>query len=143
MTSKEYDGIIRIMEHEKSCGTIIINQGKVLLISSTDDNGEVFWSFPKGHQEGGETDTETALRETLEEVGLQVEIIDWRPIIVGHYIHHGTARKDIHLFLAKKQSGEIKPQKNEVESWRWVEFDDIDDYLVDYYKEAWHEARRR
>lgn len=53
-------------EHEKSCGTIIINQSKVLLIGAKDDSGEIFWSFPKGHQEREETDLETALRETFE-----------------------------------------------------------------------------
>ena len=50
------------MKQEKSCGCIIVDDQKVLLISSKDDNGNIFWSFPKGHQEEGETDFETAIR---------------------------------------------------------------------------------
>lgn len=47
---------------------MIIDQNKVLLIGAKDENDQAFWSFPKGHQESGETDIETAVRETLEEV---------------------------------------------------------------------------
>ena len=48
----------------------------MLLIGTRDDNGKPFWSFPKGHQEDGETDIETAIRETKEETNLDVKIID-------------------------------------------------------------------
>ncbi len=131
------------MEHEKSCGTIIIDQNKVLVIGARDDDGKLFWSFPKGHQEVGETDIETAVRETLEEVGLQVEITDQKPIIVSHLIHDGTAVKDIYLFLAKTASDEIEPQENEVEFARWVKFPDVNKYLLDYYRDAWNEVKKR
>ena len=131
------------MEHEKSCGTIIIDWNKILLIGAKDDDEKMFWSFPKGHQEDGETDVETALRETFEEVGLNVEIIDQSPIIVSHTIRGGIAIKDIHLFLAKVKDGKIKPQVGEVEQCQWVNFNNIDDYLTDYYKEAWQESRKR
>jgi len=78
-------------------------------------NENLIWSFPKGHQEDDETDIETAIRETLEEVGLQTEVIDQDPIFTNHLIHDGTAIKDIYLFLAKITGGEIKPQEGEVE----------------------------
>lgn len=131
------------MNHEKSCGTIIINQNRVLLIGVKDDGGKMFWSFPKGHQENGETDVETALRETFEEVGLEAEIIDQKPITVSHFIHNSTAVKDIFLFLAKPKNRTIKLQTDEVELCRWVNFNEVDGYLTDYYKEAWQEARKR
>lgn len=99
------------MRHEKSCGTMIIDQSKVLLIGAKDENGRIFWSFPKGHQESRETDIETAVRETLEEVGLNVEVIDRTPIVVSHLIDDGRAVKDIYLLLAKVSSGVIQPQK--------------------------------
>ena len=46
------------------------------MIGARDDNDKLFWSFPKGHQEDGETDIETAIRETKEETNLDVKIID-------------------------------------------------------------------
>ena len=40
---------------EKSCGCIIIEDGKTLLINDNNNN----WGFPKGHAEGNETEQET------------------------------------------------------------------------------------
>ena len=37
------------MNKEKSCGCIILKDGKVLLISSKDDDGKLFWSFGEPH----------------------------------------------------------------------------------------------
>ena len=50
---------------EKSCGAIIFNDGKVLVVKQTSG----FYGFPKGHVEIGETEKETAIRETKEETG--------------------------------------------------------------------------
>ena len=37
------------------------------------------WSFPKGHVDPGESDYETALRETVEESGFSREILKITP----------------------------------------------------------------
>ncbi len=114
----------------------------MLLIGAKDDDGEMFWSFPKGHQEDGESNIETALRETFEEVGLNVEIVNRTPIIVSHHIHNGKDIKEIYLFPAKSKDEKIKAQAGEVELYQWLSFDEADNDLVDYYKEAWHKARK-
>ena len=131
------------MKHEKSCGTIIVNCDKVLVIGARDDDGKFFWSFPKGHQEDGESDIEAAVRETREEIGVETEVIDYEPIIVSHPIHYGAAVKDIYLFLAKVKSGEMKPQEGEVELAQWIDFKEADKCLYSYYKDAWNEAKSR
>lgn len=66
----------RIMKIEKSCGAIVFRRdhGKLLYLVLQHTAGH--WSFPKGHIEEGETETETAQREILEESGLQVSIDD-------------------------------------------------------------------
>ena len=43
---------------EKSCGAIIFNEGKVLVVKQTSG----FYGFPKGHVEIGETEKETHAR---------------------------------------------------------------------------------
>ena len=62
------------MKLEKSCGAVVYTHAdgalKYLLIQSL----EGFWGFPKGHMEPGETEEETALREIMEEVHLQVTL---------------------------------------------------------------------
>ena len=128
---------------EKSCGCIILKDNEVLLISAKDDEGKLFWSFPKGHQEDGETDAETAIRETKEETGLDVKIIDDEPIKTGHKIHGGTAYKEILLYVAKPLSYEIKIQESEVEKVRWVKINEAGKYLNGYYSDAWKELLSR
>ncbi|MDO4742343.1 MAG: NUDIX hydrolase [Candidatus Saccharibacteria bacterium] len=131
------------MNREKSCGCIILKDGKVLLIGAKDNEGELFWSFPKGHQEDGETDTGTAIRETKEEVGLDVKIVDEEPIKTGHLRHGGTAYKEILLFVAEPLNDEIKIQEDEVEKVRWVKIDKAGEYLDGYYRDAWGELVSR
>ena len=58
------------MKYEKSCGCIIIDNRKVLLVKQTSGD----WGFPKGHVENNETEIETAIRETKEETNIDVEI---------------------------------------------------------------------
>lgn len=128
---------------EKSCGCIILKDNRVFLIGALDNDKEMFWSFPKGHQEVGETDIETALRETKEETGLDVEIIDYEPIRTGHLIHGGTAYKEILLFLAKPLNEDLVLQDGEVEKAEWVQVTDVSKFLNGYYLEAWNEAKAR
>ena len=133
------------MKQEKSCGCIIIEDGAVL-IEKQKHNEERLWSFPKGHQEAGETNVETALRETKEEVGLDVDIIDNQPIIMKYPIHDGTAEKTVYLFIAKlsDKNSPIVIQEAEVEEARWVPFSKVDELLTfESSNIAWHEALER
>lgn len=131
------------MNKEKSCGCIILKDDKVLLIGSKDDDGKLFWSFPKGHQEEGETDIGTAIRETKEETNLDVKIIDNKPIKTGHLVHGGTVYKEILLFIAEPLNKEIRKQEDEVEEVRWVHIDEAGKYFDGYYSEAWLELLNR
>ena len=131
------------MNQEKSCGCIILKGDKVLLIGAKDDEGELFWSFPKGHQEDGETDVETAIRETKEETNLDVKIVDDEPIRAGHLVHGGTAYKEILLFVAEPLNDEIKKQEDEVEKVEWVKIDEAGKYFDGYYSDAWGKLLNR
>ncbi len=131
------------MNKEKSCGCIILRDGKVLLIGARDDNGKLFWSFPKGHQEDSETDVETAIRETKEETNLDVRIVDNKPIKTGHFVHNGTTYKEILLFIAESLNDEIKMQEDEVEKAQWVRIDEVGKYFDSYYSDAWSELLSR
>ena len=130
-------------KREKSCGCIILKDNRVLLIGAKDDDGKLFWSFPKGHQEDGETDIETAIRETKEETGIDVKIVDNESIKTGHLVHGGTAYKEIILFVAEPLNDEIKKQEDEVEKVKWVKIDEAGKYFDGYYSDAWGELLNR
>ncbi|MCL4326518.1 MAG: NUDIX domain-containing protein [Candidatus Thermoplasmatota archaeon] len=59
--------------NEFSSGTVIVDDDMhVLLVHQIDEDR---WCLPKGHIDDGETEIETAIRETEEETGLKVKKI--------------------------------------------------------------------
>lgn len=54
---------------EYAAGGVVEKNGKVLLVKVTNLQGEVRWTFPKGHLEKKETPLKAALREVEEETG--------------------------------------------------------------------------
>lgn len=107
------------LKKEKSCGCVIMEKDKVLLIQQL----EGIWGFPKGHMEVGETEVETALREVKEETNLDVEINENKRYTV-EYITDRNTYKEVVLFLAKKISGNEKYQESELTAMKWMNFDD-------------------
>lgn len=76
------------------------------------------WSLPKGKQDPGETDTQTALREVAEETGVNSRI-------VGHLaeIEYSLASgqpKLVHFFAMKPVSSVPFVPNSEVDEIRWV-----------------------
>lgn len=106
---------------------VVDDQGRVLLIRRT-DNG--LWALPGGAQDFGEYIAETAVRETEEEAGITVEVVD----VVGIYTNpnhlvefsDGEVRQQFSIcFRAKFVSGEPTPS-NESSQVRWVRQDELD-----------------
>ena len=126
----------KTMKKEKSCGTIIIENNKVLLIQQTDNA----WGFPKGHVENNEKEQETAIRETKEETNLDVEIISNKKYITNYKINN-EIDKEVIFFLAKKTSDKIKKQDEEIKNIKWVDLNQAFDIITyentkDIYKEV-------
>ena len=107
------------LKKEKSCGCIIIEKDKVLLIQQTKGH----WGFPKGHMEVGETEKETAIREVKEETNLDVKIIENKRYTMEYITDKGTL-KQVVLFIAKKVKGNEKYQESEIKSMKWMTFKD-------------------
>ena len=131
------------MKQDKSCGCVIVKNGKVLLIGARDNDGTMYWGFPKGHQEGGETNVETALRETKEETGLDVKIIDDEPVVAEYLIHDNTVLKYVYLFLAKPLSKKIVLQEEEVEKAEWVPIKKVKGKISSHFEKAWQEILKK
>ncbi len=109
------------MLHEKSCGAIVYRKShgntQILLIKHVNSG---HWSFPKGHIEEGETETETARREIMEETAIDV-IIDptFRETVT--YCPKKDTLKVVVYFLARAKNVNFKPQKSEIAEIKWVD----------------------
>ena len=106
------------MEKEKSCGCIVIDNNKVLLVKHNAGH----WDFPKGHVEKNETEEQTALREVKEETNLDVEIISGYRYTT-EYCPKENVHKEVVYFLARKISSDIKAQESEISNIEWVEIE--------------------
>ncbi len=124
------------MIYEKSCGTIIFEKEKVLLVKHNAGH----WSFAKGHVEKDETEFETAIRETKEETGLEVEIISDKKFETNYSPEEGIMKKVI-FFIAKINNGTIKRQIEEIADIKWFSVEEAQNIITfDSDKEVFKNA---
>ena len=107
------------------------NQNRVLLIHRTDND---LWALPGGAQEFGEYMAETAVRETREESGVDVEVTG----LVGIYTnpHHvvefsdGEVRQQFSIcFRARHIGGELAGSDESSEA-RWIDQRHMDELPI-------------
>ena len=76
-----------------SCGILIFVKGKLLLGHPTNSKWDA-WNIPKGHLEEGESFEECALREVIEETGLDLSNEFLKDLGLFEYL----PKKDLYLF---------------------------------------------
>jgi 8-oxo-dGTP pyrophosphatase MutT (NUDIX family) len=84
--------------------------------------GKTRWGLPKGAVSEGETSEQAALREVLEETGLEAEIL--KPLdTIEYFFRAGDTliRKRVDFYLMRYVGGELTPQLSEVDDVEWVE----------------------
>ncbi|MCP5095228.1 MAG: NUDIX domain-containing protein [Chloroflexi bacterium] len=110
-------------------GVVIIDEDQVLLIQREDFE---VWALPGGRVDEGESIAETAVREALEETGLQVEITH----MIGIYSEIGSW-SDWHIasFAAKVVGGELKPQVSETLDVRFFPIDALPENMFWWHRQ--------
>lgn len=103
------------MKKEKSCGIIVFNEDKILLVH----HNKGHWGLPKGHVEENETEEETAIRETKEETNVDASIIPGFREVITYSPKHNTI-KDVVFFIGKPITSELEPQEIEVSEVKFV-----------------------
>lgn len=130
-------------KHESSAGGVVYRMadGKPLFLLICDSYGN--WGFPKGHLEKNEHADAAALREVLEETGLEsatvagpIAKIDWWFRLHGDLIH-----KNCEYFLMETGGATTKPQESEgISACRWATIDEANKLIS--YKNAREVLRR-
>lgn len=123
-------GIRFNQEKEKSYGAVIINEKKQFLLIRNKNGGH--WDFPKGHKEEGESSRETALREVLEETGLEVRLIDGFKE-KSRYSPRPGVEKTVTFYLGFSM-GEVKIQEEEIMEYEYLSYDEAENRIT--FKES-------
>jgi 8-oxo-dGTP pyrophosphatase MutT (NUDIX family) len=83
------------------------------------------WTLPKGTPDPGETLEQTAVREVIEETGLEVRIVEPLGAIEYAFVQDGTRiQKTVHYYIMEPVGGDLSRHDAEFEQVRWVPFDE-------------------
>lgn len=99
------------------------NTGRYLLVQEKNEKVYGLWNIPAGYVDTGETPQQAAIRETSEEVGLQVTLISDEPL---HEFFNETKQKRYFAFLGKVTGGELQADPREILDVQWKSFADIE-----------------
>lgn len=115
------------MSFERSAGLVIFRKKgaeREYLVVKSRRHGA--WGFPKGHVDAGETDEETARRETIEETGLaDFEVVPGFSRELRYPLPKSGIEKQVVYFLAEAGKG-AEPTgacDQEIGELRWAKYD--------------------
>ncbi len=106
---------------EYSAGGIVREEDNLLMVKVQNLEGQVVWTFPKGHAEKGEKIEQTALREVEEETGYVCEVVKPLERVQYWFKKEGQLiKKTVTWFLMKplKKTGSHDPE--EIMETKWV-----------------------
>ncbi|MDR2453426.1 MAG: NUDIX hydrolase [Bifidobacteriaceae bacterium] len=123
---------------EVSAGGLVVDAFKgvahAAVIARRNRGGRLEWCLPKGHVEAGETPPQAAVREILEETGIEGQVIrllgsiDYWFLGESHRVH-----KVVHHYLLSAQGGLLTSENDpdaEAEEAAWVPLDQLRDRLA-------------
>lgn len=85
----------------------------------------VLWALPKGTPDSGESIEETALRETREETGIEVEIESPLGSISYFFVRDRIRfHKSVHFFLMRPVGGSVDQHDHEFDEVRWFQLEE-------------------
>ena len=118
---------------KKSAGLLIIQNKKILLAHPTNASWEHTFSIPKGNIEKDETNIDAAIRETLEEVGIEIneKIIDTTEYFIDYVNKKGKVYKKVFYYIVNIDDNIYPETFNkdmlQLEEVDWAGFLDIKD----------------
>jgi 8-oxo-dGTP diphosphatase len=106
---------------------VVVLEASVLMAMRRVSEGALSWQFPAGEVEPGETVEEAAVRETREETGLDIEVVQH----LGERVHPKTGRHMVYLACQVK-SGEARvADTEELAEVQWTSHEQLPE-LVPY-----------
>jgi 8-oxo-dGTP pyrophosphatase MutT (NUDIX family) len=109
---------------ETSAGGVVYQRRgpsvEIALAARRTQKGDLVWGLPKGGIDQGESEVDAALREVLEETGLEAAVEEDLGQIRYLYVWEGVrVRKAVRFFLMRATGGDVSRHDDEMEDVRW------------------------
>ena len=126
-------------ERQRVCVDVhlILRCGDQVLLGQRQNTGwgDGCWHLPSGHGEDRESARATLVRETAEEIGVQVAPEDARFV---HLLHHWTESGRIAIFFeVTRWTGEpVNTEPDKCAGWQWFPVSALPDPMIPYAAQA-------
>ncbi|HET7436568.1 MAG TPA: NUDIX hydrolase [Thermoanaerobaculia bacterium] len=112
----------KVRNEHSSGGAVISQRDGALHVALIATRHKTRWGLPKGAVSEGETSEQAALREVLEETGLEARIVKLLDTIEYFFRAGDTLiRKRVDFYLMEYVGGVLTPQLSEVDDVAWFE----------------------
>jgi 8-oxo-dGTP diphosphatase len=125
-----------------AAGVLAERDGRVVLVCRAVDPGKGEWGLPAGYLEGDETAEQGAIRECLEETGLEVDITDL--IDVYSFDTQGSRGGVLIIYAAQVVGGTLRAGDDAAEARFFGPLELPDDIAFSTHRQAladWHRAK--
>ena len=136
-------GRIHFYDPKVAAGVLIEDAGRVLLVRRTQEPGRGLWTLPAGFVDAGEDPAAAAVRECLEETGLEVELDGLFDLAAGR--DHPRGADIVIVYLAHVIGGDLRPG-DDADSAAFFGPEALPELAFDATRRAahrWREGRRR
>lgn len=104
---------------------IVVQDGGVLMVRRRVAEGQLSWQFPAGEIEQDESPEQAAVRETFEEVGMNVTALK----LLGERVHPKTGRSMSYVACAVESGTPYVADDEELAEVAWVQHAQIPEYV--------------
>lgn len=111
-------GWIHFVDPKVAAAILVEQDGRVLLVRRVNEPFRGLWTLPAGFVNGGEDPAEAAMRECLEETGLQVRVTRVLDVIAGR--EHERGADFVIVYLAEALGGELAAA-DDADAAEWFE----------------------
>jgi putative (di)nucleoside polyphosphate hydrolase len=138
-------------------GIVVLNKDNKVFVAKRIDNPKNFWQMPQGGVDQGEDFLSAAYRELEEETSIKnVELIkeldgtityelpDRLLGIIWKGKYKGQKQKWFLMrFVGKDEEINIKTKKPEFLDWKWINLDQITEFVVDFKLHVYKELQKK
>ena len=138
-------------------GIVVLNKDNKVFVAKRIDNPKNFWQMPQGGVDQGENFLSAAYRELEEETSIKnVELIkeldgtityelpDHLLGIIWKGKYKGQKQKWFLMrFVGKDEEINIKTKKPEFLDWKWINLDQITEFVVDFKLHVYKELQKK